>query len=80
MSQLIEFLGNHLLMFAALMVVITLILKLELENRFSKVKQLHPGEVVRLMDNDKLVILDTREDQEFSSGHIKGRYIYPCRK
>ena len=80
MSQLIEFLGNHLLMFAALMIVATMIIKLELENRLSKVRQVNPAEAVRLMDNDELLILDTREDQEFSSGHIKNAMHIPMSK
>ena len=77
MSQLIEFLGNHLLMFAALMIALTMIIKLELENRFSKVKQVNPAEAVRLMDDESLVILDTREAQEFDSGYIKGAVHIP---
>lgn len=77
MSQVIEFLGNHLLMFASLMIVLTLIIKLELENRLSKVKQINPAEAVRLMDDESLVLLDTREDSEFTSGHIKGALHIP---
>jgi len=55
----------------------TLIIKMELETRLSKVKQVNPAEAVRLMDDDSLVILDTREDQEFNSGHIKGAVHIP---
>jgi len=77
MSQLIEFLGNHLLMFAALIIVSTIIIKMELENRLSKVKQVNAAEAVRLMDNENLLILDTREDSEFSAGHIKGAMHIP---
>ncbi len=77
MSQLIEFLGNHLLMFAALIIVSTIIIRMELDSRLSKVKQLNPAEVVRLMDDENLLILDTREESEFSSGHIKGALNIP---
>lgn len=77
MSQLIEFLGNHLLMFAALMIVATMIIKLELENRLSKVNQVTPAQAVRLMDDEKLVVVDTREPQEFDSGYIKGAVHIP---
>lgn len=64
-------------MFAALMVVTTFIIKMELENHLSKVKQLNPAEAVRLMNDDSLLVLDTREDSEFSSGHIKGAVHIP---
>lgn len=80
MSQIIEFLGNHLYMFAGLMIVTTLIIKIELENRLSKVKQVNPIEAVRLMDDEDLVVLDTREDPEFKSGHIKGAVHIPVSK
>jgi len=77
MSQLIEFLGNHLLMFAALVIVATMIIKLELENRLSKVIQVNPAQAVRLMDDESLVIIDTREAQEFDTGYIKGAVHVP---
>jgi len=77
MSQLIEFLGNHLLMFAALMIVATMIIKMELENRLSKVSQVNPAQAVRLMDDENLVIVDTREPQEFNTGYIKGALHIP---
>ena len=70
MAQFIEFAGNHLLLFGGLLVVTALIVKMELESRLSGVQQLGPAEAVRLMDEDT-VVLDVREAQEYSSGHIK---------
>ena len=70
MSQLIEFAGNHLLLFGGFIVVTALIIKMELESRLSGVEQLRPLEAVRLMDDDT-VVLDVREAQEYGSGHIK---------
>lgn len=70
MSQMIEFAGNHLLLFGAFVVVTALIIKMELENRFSGISQLNPTDAVRLMNNDEVVVLDVREANEYSSGHI----------
>ena len=67
---MIEFAGNHLMLFGAFVVVSALIIKMELESRFSGIKQLNPSEAVRLMNNDEVVVLDVREANEFSTGHI----------
>lgn len=70
MSQMIEFAGNHLMLFGAFVVVSALIIKMELESRFSNISQLNPTEAVRLMNNDDVVVLDVREANEFGGGHI----------
>ena len=77
MSQLIEFAGNHLLLFGAFVVVTFLIVKTELETRFSNVSQLNAVEAVRLMNDDDTVVLDVRESSEFSGGHIKNAIHIP---
>ncbi len=77
MSQLIEFASNHLLLFGAFVVVTVLLVKAELENRFSKVNQLNAVEAVRLMNNDETIILDVREASEFGGGHIKNAIHIP---
>lgn len=77
MSQMIEFIGNHMLLFGAFMVVLVMIIKMEIESRLSGVNQLNPVDAVRLMNDDSTVIVDTREASEFSAGHIKGAINIP---
>jgi len=77
MSQMIEFAGNHLMLFGAFVVVTVLILKMELESRFSNIGQLNPSEAVRLMNNDDVVVLDVREANEFGGGHINSAKHIP---
>ena len=72
MSQIIEFAGNHLMLFGAFVVVTALIIKMELESRFSGVGQLNPTEAVRLMNNDGVVVLDVREPNEQSISRLPG--------
>lgn len=67
-------------MFGALVVVVAMIIKLELESHFSKISQINAAEAVRLMDDEKLLVLDTREDKEYESGHIKGAMHIPSSK
>lgn len=77
MSQMIEFAGNHMMLFGAFAVVTALILKMELENRFSGIGQLNPADAVRLMNKDEVVVLDVREANEYGDGHINGAKHIP---
>lgn len=77
MSQLIEFANNHLLLLGALVVILTMIIKMEFESRFSGIPQLMAADAVRLMNNDDTVVIDVRESQEFSQSHIKGATHIP---
>lgn len=77
MSQMIEFAGNHLLLFAGLMVVLVMIIKTELDSKFSGVGQLNPAGAVRLMNDHETLVVDVREANEMSSGLIKGAMHIP---
>jgi len=71
MAQLIEFAGNNLIMVAALLVILTLILKTEIGLKLNNIPQLNVNDAVRLMNDDDVVILDVRESSEYSAGHIR---------
>ena len=77
MSQLIEFANNNLLLLGALVVVLTMIIKMEFESRFSGIPQLLAADAVRLMNNDDTIVIDVRETKEFSESHIKGATHVP---
>jgi rhodanese-related sulfurtransferase len=77
MPQYIEFLSNHPYLFMALFVVLTLIIKTEIDNRFSGVIQSNALEAVRLMDEDGMLILDVRETSEYGAGHIRNALHIP---
>ena len=77
MTQLIEFATNNLIMVAALAVIAALIIKTEVELKFSKVTQLTVHEAVRLMNDSDVVLLDVRDDNEYSSGHIRDSIHIP---
>lgn len=71
MSEYITFVSNHPYLFVALLAVLALIIKIEIESRISGVTQAGPMEAVRLMDEDGMLILDVRETAEYSSGHLR---------
>ncbi|MEN8261126.1 MAG: rhodanese-like domain-containing protein, partial [Pseudomonadota bacterium] len=70
MDRYIEFVTNHWILFIALIVVITLLVQDLLENAFQKTKLLSPTQAVAEMNNDETVVIDVREPQEYSKGHI----------
>ncbi len=77
MAQLIEFAGNNLILVAALLVILTLILKTEIGLKFNNVPQLNVNDAVRLMNNDDVIVLDVRESSEYSAGHIRDSIHIP---
>jgi len=77
MEQLIEFAGNHLFLFGAFVVVLTLVIKAEYEHQTGRANQLDPTAAIRLMNNDDAVVLDVREAVDFNNGHIKNAKNLP---
>ena len=77
MAQTFEFIENHMLLVGGFVVVLFMIIKMEVESRLSGVSQLNPSDAVRLMNDDKTVVVDTREVSEFAAGHIKNAVHIP---
>ena len=77
MAQLIEFAGNNLVLVAALAVIALLIIKTEISLKFNNIQQLNINDAVRLMNNDDVVVLDVRENNEYSTGHIRNAIHIP---
>ena len=79
-DQLLEFVGNHWLMTSALFIVTLLLIQDILDTAFRKHKTLSPAEAVVLMNDDNTVVIDVREPNEFSEGHIEGARNIPLAK
>lgn len=77
MNQLIEFASQNLILVAAFLVVLTLIIKAELESRVGGISQLNAHDAVRLLNDDNTIVLDVREANEFSGGHIRNAIHIP---
>lgn len=73
MDQLSEFILNNLLLFAALLVVMVMLIKAELDHQASKGLLVSPASAIRLINNhDDALIIDIRAVAEYKKGHIKG--------
>jgi len=77
MAQLIEFATNNLMLVAALLVILILIIKTEIGLKLSNITQLNVNDAVRLMNDDNVVVLDVRENNEYSAGHIRDAIHIP---
>jgi len=77
MTRLIEFVGNHPILFLALALVIGMLAFFEYQRAFSGVKILSPMEATRLQNDEEAVFIDVREDKEYKIGHISGNVHIP---
>lgn len=77
MARLIEFVGNHPILFAALALVIGMIVFFEYQRAFSGVKIISPMEATRLQNDEDAVFVDVREEAEYKVGHIMGNLHIP---
>lgn len=69
MDRLIEFSGNHPILTLGLMASFFLLIFTEIRRRQQGLTDLSPLEVVRLINNDAVVI-DVRSPESYAKGHI----------
>lgn len=77
MEQLGEFVTNHWILFAALALVVMLLVN-DLAGGIGRaVKEISPQQAVQLMNRDGAAILDVRDPKDFQAGHIVGAINIP---
>jgi len=77
MTRLVEFVGNHPILFLALVLVLGMLFYFEYQRAFSGVKIVSPMEATRLQNDEEAVFLDIREEAEYKIGHIMGNIHIP---
>ena len=78
MEHLTEFVTNNLILFAALLGVLVMLIKAELDHQVNKGLLLSVSMAIRLMNNnDDVLIIDIRPVAEFKNGHITGAKSIP---
>lgn len=70
MEQLFEFLGNHLLLSGAFVVVLLLFIGNELLRLIRGEKRLSPADAVRIINDQDAIVLDVRSISDYKKGHI----------
>ncbi len=75
--QLAQFVVNHWALFLALVVILALLVGTEVARRLQGLKDVPPLEAVQLMNHQNAVLLDVREPDEYSQGHIASSVHIP---
>ncbi len=70
MSQFLEFAINHWDLFAALAIILAMLMGGSLGSRLRGYTQIDPTNAVRIINHDEAVIVDVREDKEVVDGTI----------
>ena len=77
MNRLVEFVGNHPILFIALLLVTGMVAYFEYQRAFSGVKIISPTEAIRLQNDEGAVFVDVREESEYKIGHIADNIHIP---
>jgi rhodanese-related sulfurtransferase len=76
MERLIEYAGHHSLLAAAAVLLAAIVIAYELRVRAQSVAAASPQDVIRLMNQNALV-LDIRPQEAFAAGHVSGARHMP---
>ncbi len=79
-ERYIEFVTNHWMLFIALCVVIFFLVQDLIETAMQQFESLSPLLAVAKMNSEDTVVLDVREKDEFSKGHIEQAINKPLEK
>lgn len=77
MDKLPEFAMNHPELFAALAIVLAVMVGGPLISRIRGLKAVGPADALGLMNHQSALVLDIREDKEYVTGHILGSQHIP---
>jgi rhodanese-related sulfurtransferase len=70
MQQLSTFIVNHWELFLALVIILTLLASTGFSQKLLGFKEVQPQELTQMINRQNAVVLDVREDKDFSAGHI----------
>lgn len=70
MQQLMEFIGNHMILVVAFAVTLGMIVFTEYMRMTSSASALTPLAATRLINDGEPVFVDVRDDAEFRKGHV----------
>ena len=70
MGQFLEFVGNHPLLFTALIVLCMMLVMNESRRKLLGFKDIKPADAVRLINSEDALMLDVRDENAFKDGHV----------
>jgi rhodanese-related sulfurtransferase len=77
-EHLTEFVTNNLILFAALLGVLVMLIKAELDHQVNRGLLISAATAIRVLNNnDDALVIDIRPVAEYKNGHIKGAKNIP---
>jgi rhodanese-related sulfurtransferase len=70
MDVYFNFISNNLLLFAALLVIMTMLFLNLFGAKLKGYENKSPTDAIQMINHQDAIVLDVREDKEFNSGHI----------
>lgn len=80
MTQIIEFVGNHTLLFIAFVATLGMLVYTEYMRISSANTALSPYDATQKMNAGEAIFLDVRDESEFKSGHLLNARSMPVNK
>lgn len=80
MQQFGEFFINHWDLFLALFVTLAMLVYTSFSARLRGYQEVQPLEAVQLMNHQEAVMVDVREDSEYTTGHVQDSIHIPLGK
>ena len=72
LTRLPQFIGNHLLLVVAFVVIILALIALEVSRQFRGFRELTPGALVQMINRGEPLVIDLSAIADFEKGHIAG--------
>jgi len=79
-ARIFEFIGNHPILILAFVGTLGALFASEIARRLSGMKSVGPAQATRLSNRENAVFLDTREEREYSDGHIPEALHIPLKQ
>jgi len=80
LARLIEFIGNHPILFLAFFATLGLLIGTEISRRLSGMRSVGPLEATQLSNRQDAVFLDIRDEGEYRAGHIPEAVHIPLKQ
>lgn len=80
MAQIIEFVGNHTLLFIAFFITLGMLIYTEYMRLTTANTALSPYDATQKMNTGESVFLDVRDESEFKGGHLLSARSMPVNK
>lgn len=77
MNQIIEFVGNHALLFAAFAATLGMLLYTEWTRLAGRASTLSPYAATQLVNDGDALFVDVRDEKEFKAGHLLNARNFP---